>query len=75
MRAAETRKTAPAQPVDSLAAGSGKTHTLFGTAAEAGLVPMLAEELFQRLEASPADTSWKVECSFVEIYNERARGP
>jgi hypothetical protein len=56
-----------------LRAGSGKTHTLFGNAAEAGLVPMLAEELFGRLEALPASTSWRVECSVVEIYNERVR--
>jgi Kinesin motor domain len=53
--------------------GSGKTHTLFGNDAEAGLVPLLAEELLHRLTCSPANTSWKVDCSFVEIYNERVR--
>ncbi len=55
------------------AAGSGKTHTLFGTAAEAGLVPMLAEELFQKLEELPASCAWRVECAVMEIYNERVR--
>ena len=33
----------------------------------------MAEELFERLEASPAETTWKVECSLAEIYNERVR--
>lgn len=60
-------------------AGSGKTHTLFGNAEEAGLVPMLAEELFARLRAGgPASggakgPSWRVDCSVIEIYNERVR--
>ena len=62
-----------------LRAGSGKTHTLFGNAEEAGLVPMLAEELFARLRAGgPASggakaPSWRVDCSVIEIYNERVR--
>jgi hypothetical protein len=36
-------------------------------------VPLLAEELLHRLQASPPHTTWKVDCSFVEIYNERVR--
>ena len=35
-------------------------------------MPLLAEELLHRLQASPPHTTWKVDCSFVEIYNEQA---
>ena len=31
---------------------------------------MLAEELFHLLEK---EASWRVECTFIEIYNERVR--
>lgn len=33
-------------------------------------MPMLAEELFHLLEK---EASWRVECTFIEIYNERVR--
>ena len=52
-------------------AGSGKTHTCFGTSSEPGLVQMLAEELFARLEQLPPGTTFTATLGMLEIYNER----
>jgi len=55
--------------------GSGKTHTMFGgkggTAAEAGIAPRAAQELFQVLEQKSSMTSGQV-CSvqMYELYND-----
>ena len=56
-------------------AGSGKTHTCFGAGGEPGLVQLLAEELFARLEALPAARTWTVQLAILEIYNERRASP
>jgi len=57
-------------------AGSGKTHTCFGTPGDPGLVQMFAQELFTRLEALAAGVTATVTVAIIEIYNERrASGP
>jgi len=52
--------------------GSGKTYTMMGAAGDPGVIPRLTEDLFQRVDANPNMTV-RVECSFLEIYNEQVR--
>ncbi|KAJ2835157.1 hypothetical protein GGI24_000026 [Coemansia furcata] len=56
--------------------GSGKSYTMMGTngGAEAGLIPRICEQLFASMAASSAESSsYHVEVSYLEIYNERVR--
>lgn len=54
--------------------GSGKSYTMGGTASEPGMVPHICKELFQRIDAlSSSERSFKVEVSYMEIYQERVR--
>nr|AAB26488.1 Klp=kinesin-like protein {clone XKlp4} [Xenopus laevis, oocytes, Peptide Partial, 150 aa] [Xenopus laevis] len=54
--------------------GSGKTYTMMGTPASIGLTPRICEGLFSYDEGSPeTPNSFRVEVSFLEIYNERVR--
>mmetsp|Transcript_44520 Transcript_44520/g.123248 ORF Transcript_44520/g.123248 Transcript_44520/m.123248 type:complete len:1252 (-) Transcript_44520:30-3785(-) len=56
--------------------GSGKTHTMMNhraDTAERGLIPRIADGLFQRIAAltqEHASRSYLVCCSFLEMYNE-----
>ena len=52
--------------------GSGKSYTMMGTVEDKGIIPRLCDALFegiQRLETE--STSFKVEVSYMEIYNEK----
>jgi len=52
--------------------GSGKSHSVFGGEHEdRGLLPRIAEGLFQELQASECEHIVKV--SYIEIYNEKVR--
>lgn len=51
--------------------GSGKSHTMLGSPDEPGLVPLLCEEMFERI--SKLDAAVTVRFSFLEIYNEHVR--
>eukprot|EP00736_Rhodelphis_marinus_P009417 Rmarinus@m.24388 len=67
--------------------GSGKTYTMMGGSSSAqgricedtaGLIPRISRALFSWVEEVNAETSQKrgnckVECSFIEIYNETVR--
>ncbi|XP_053565509.1 kinesin-like protein KIF13B [Bombina bombina] len=54
--------------------GSGKSYTMMGTADKPGLIPMLCSTLFERTQkAENEELSFKVEVSFMEIYNEKVR--
>lgn len=52
--------------------GSGKSFTMMGTVDNKGVIPRLCDSLFERI-ACAADPcmSYKVEVSYMEIYNER----
>ncbi|XP_045151666.1 kinesin-like protein KIF13A isoform X1 [Echinops telfairi] len=54
--------------------GSGKSFSMMGNAEQLGLIPRLCCALFQRisLEQNEAQT-FKVEVSYMEIYNEKVR--
>uniref|UniRef100_H3AG65 Kinesin family member 13B n=1 Tax=Latimeria chalumnae TaxID=7897 RepID=H3AG65_LATCH len=54
--------------------GSGKSYTMMGTVDQPGLIPRLCSALFERTQKQEnAEQSFKVEVSFMEIYNEKVR--
>ncbi|KAF9800427.1 hypothetical protein SFRURICE_016817 [Spodoptera frugiperda] len=54
---------------------SGKSYTMMGSpgADEGGIIPRLCDSLFERIKVqqSPPALTYKVEVSYMEIYNER----
>ncbi|ESP02924.1 hypothetical protein LOTGIDRAFT_110616, partial [Lottia gigantea] len=54
---------------------TGKTYTMTGTEVdEVGLIPRICEGLFSHVEACEDEqTTFKIEISYLEIYNERVR--
>ncbi|TMW56790.1 hypothetical protein Poli38472_006800 [Pythium oligandrum] len=51
--------------------GSGKTHTMMGSGDDHGIIPLMNEDLFQRIAQATTDsTKYLVTVSFLEIYNE-----
>uniref|UniRef100_A0A8C4VZV8 Kinesin family member 13B n=1 Tax=Gopherus evgoodei TaxID=1825980 RepID=A0A8C4VZV8_9SAUR len=54
--------------------GSGKSYTMMGTADRPGLIPRLCSSLFERAQKEEnEEQSFKVEVSYMEIYNEKVR--
>ncbi|XP_071517126.1 kinesin-like protein Klp98A isoform X2 [Panulirus ornatus] len=54
--------------------GSGKTFTMMGSQNSPGLIPRICEALFSSMaEGREAGTTYKVEVSYLEIYNERVK--
>lgn len=52
--------------------GSGKSYTMMGTQENKGIIPRLCDTLFGLIaERQSAELSYKVEVSYMEIYNER----
>jgi|UniRef100_A0A7S4GLD6 hypothetical protein len=55
------------------ASAAGKTHTLFGSDQEHGLIQMATKELFQRIDAQPKNISYDVTFSYWEMSNDEIR--
>ncbi|XP_022806565.1 kinesin-like protein KIF13B [Stylophora pistillata] len=54
--------------------GSGKTYTMMGSQNQTGLIPRLCNELFDRISGNEDENiTYKVEVSYIEIYNEKVR--
>ncbi|KAK6760088.1 hypothetical protein RB195_021560 [Necator americanus] len=54
--------------------GSGKSYSMMGTSEQPGIIPRLCNEVFRRIKETTCDTlHYKVEVSYMEIYNERVR--
>lgn len=59
--------------------GTGKTYTMSGDVTEnlgmlsddAGIIPRVLQQLFNKLKADEAESS--IKCSFIELYNEELR--
>lgn len=52
--------------------GSGKSYTMMGTQDNKGIIPRLCDLLFGSIaERQTPDLSYKVEVSYMEIYNEK----
>lgn len=54
--------------------GSGKSYTMMGPEDDMGVIPRLCQTLFGRIEETTTETmTFKVEVSYMEIYNEKVR--
>lgn len=56
--------------------GSGKSYSMMGYGKEIGIIPMICQEMFNKIEqiqAADPDVKCTVEVSYLEIYNERVR--
>eukprot|EP01012_Entosiphon_sulcatum_P049217 TRINITY_DN67819_c0_g1_i1.p1 TRINITY_DN67819_c0_g1~~TRINITY_DN67819_c0_g1_i1.p1 ORF type:complete len:801 (+),score=78.09 TRINITY_DN67819_c0_g1_i1:22-2424(+) len=54
--------------------GSGKSYTMLGGPGEqAGIMPRMCHDLFQKISQQSAGATWKVQISFMELYNEQVR--
>ncbi|XP_019354012.1 kinesin-like protein KIF13A isoform X2 [Alligator mississippiensis] len=54
--------------------GSGKSFSMMGNAEQLGLIPRLCCALFQRISREENEShTFKVEVSYMEIYNEKVR--
>jgi ankyrin repeat protein len=54
--------------------GSGKTYTMMGPPNDPGLIPRICNEMFARItQNNDPNVKYRVECSYMEIYNERVR--
>jgi len=52
--------------------GSGKTYTMMGTQDEPGIIPRICTGLYDRInDNKDPNISFKVEVSYMEIYNEK----
>ncbi|XP_017838291.1 kinesin-like protein KIF13B isoform X2 [Drosophila busckii] len=52
--------------------GSGKSYTMMGSQESKGIIPRLCDELFSAIaNKSTAELMYKVEVSYMEIYNEK----
>ncbi|KAF5019152.1 hypothetical protein F66182_8857 [Fusarium sp. NRRL 66182] len=55
--------------------GSGKSYSMMGYGKEIGIIPMICQDMFTRIDQIQKDgmTKCTVEVSYLEIYNERVR--
>lgn len=54
--------------------GSGKSYSMVGYGSNKGIIPMVCEEIFQRMsQASGPGVKFEVKVSMLEIYNERVQ--
>ncbi|KAK4203795.1 putative kinesin-like protein unc-104 [Triangularia verruculosa] len=55
--------------------GSGKSYSMMGYGKDAGIIPMICQDMFERIKVMQQDKNLKctVEVSYLEIYNERVR--
>ncbi|KAF2662733.1 kinesin family protein [Lophiostoma macrostomum CBS 122681] len=55
--------------------GSGKSYSMMGYGEEAGIIPKICQNMFERIGEMQSDknVSCTVEVSYLEIYNERVR--
>uniref|UniRef100_A0A0N4Z4F3 Kinesin motor domain-containing protein n=1 Tax=Parastrongyloides trichosuri TaxID=131310 RepID=A0A0N4Z4F3_PARTI len=54
--------------------GSGKSYTMMGNSSNPGIIPRLCNSIFERINQHQCnDVSFKVEVSYMEIYNEKVR--
>ncbi|XP_033647450.1 microtubule-associated protein futsch-like [Asterias rubens] len=53
--------------------GSGKTYTMMGDEVDIGLIPRICEGMCSRVDDLEHGVTFKIEVSYLEIYNERVR--
>lgn len=50
--------------------GTGKSHTMFGTHADPGIIPRISESIFTHIAEGSSDVEYTVSASYMEIYQE-----
>ncbi|XP_065827439.1 kinesin-2b-like [Oscarella lobularis] len=50
--------------------GSGKTYSMTGTEEDPGVIPLMHQDMFHRIEAAPPNVQFLVTVSYLEIYQE-----
>jgi kinesin family member 1 len=54
--------------------GSGKSYSMMGPKDDPGIIPLVCQEIFRRIDSNEnEDISFRVDCSMLEIYNEKVR--
>ncbi|CAB3366404.1 Hypothetical predicted protein [Cloeon dipterum] len=53
--------------------GSGKTFTMTGPPDDPGLIPRICEAMFGKMQEEQEDKNYRVDVSYLEIYNEKVR--
>jgi hypothetical protein len=54
--------------------GSGKSYSMMGSQDNKGIIPRLCDSLFDLIaKQQSSELSYKVEVSYMEIYNEKVR--
>ena len=54
--------------------GSGKSYSMMGYGEDQGIIPRAVAKIFDRINSTAdMDTTYQVECSMLEIYNEQIR--
>ncbi|XP_059477576.1 kinesin-like protein Klp98A isoform X2 [Neocloeon triangulifer] len=53
--------------------GSGKTFTMTGPPDSPGLIPRICEAMFGKMQDEQEDKNYRVDVSYLEIYNEKVR--
>jgi kinesin family protein 1 len=54
--------------------GSGKSYSMVGYGDDKGIIPMVCDEIYKQIDAkTDPNMSFRVECTMLEIYNEKVR--
>jgi kinesin family protein 1 len=55
--------------------GSGKSYSMVGYGNDKGIIPMVCDEIFKQIESKKNEPGvvFRVECTMIEIYNEKVR--
>ena len=53
--------------------GSGKSYSMIGYGANKGIVPIATDEIFKRIKNTTDGTTFQVNFSMLEIYNEKTQ--
>lgn len=53
--------------------GAGKSHTMFGTTSDRGIIPRISHSIFSHIALGPSDVEYTVSISLMEIYKEQIK--
>lgn len=53
--------------------GAGKSHTMFGSSSDQGIIPRISHSIFSHITEGPSDVEYTVSISLMEIYKEQIK--
>lgn len=53
--------------------GAGKSHTMFGSSTDRGIIPRISHSIFSYIALGPSDMEYTVSISIMEIYKEQIK--